>query len=354
MVTEADGLTPWPRAGGEFPTFVPHPYLRHQHAQTVAAMYLPAAVPQIRSIAHEIELPDRDKLILHEDLPESGPLNRRAMLLIHGLGGSHQSPYVRRVASKLTRCGIRSFRMDMRGWGQGFRLSREWSHAGRSEDILASLHWIRQKYPNCELLACGFSLGANMLLKLLTESTQEAPAGLEAAMAVAPPIDLATCVQRLNRGMLKAYDLFFSRKLWSAYRKRIEQPHVRRIPLARKPRSLLEFDTLLTAPLGGFSSVHDYYSRCSSGMQLNRIQLPTWILTSIDDPLIPHSLFRDMKLSSSTRINMTSHGGHLGFVSRHAESCPDAFEKPLPRDHRWLDWRVLDFARSSHERKHSS
>ena len=330
--------------GGTFPKFTPHPWLAHQHAQTVAAMYLPSDVPELKSVAHEIDLLDHDKLVLHEDHPAPGSHNRRAVLLIHGLGGSHQSPYVRRVASKLTRCGIRSFRMDMRGSGKGFRLSREWYHAGRSDDILSSLLWIRRKYADCELFACGFSLGANMLLKLLAESGNEPPAGLQAAMAVAPPVDLSACVRRLNRGMLKFYDRFFSQKLWSSYCKRIELPHVTRLEPNHKPRSLLEFDTLLTAPLGGFASVNDYYRQCSSGTKLEHIRVPTLIVTSKDDPLIPLSLFNNITLSHATQLIVTHHGGHLGFVAHQSETRSDAEGRPLPKDRRWLDWRVLEFA----------
>lgn len=326
-----------------FPSFAPHPLLNNQHSQTIAAMYLPATVPHFTSSHHVIDTLDGDRLALHEDEPVAGALRQRAVLLIHGLGGSHMSPYVHRIAYKLTRCGIRSFRMDMRGWGKGFRLSREWSHAGRSDDILASLQWIRDRYPDCELRACGFSLGANMLLKLLTEHSAKPPAGLQAAMAVAPPIHLATCVRRLNRGILRIYDRFFARKLWQAYLGRSQFPHVVQRPLENRPKSLLEFDTLLTAPLGNFSSVEEYYKQCSSEQNLCKISVPTWIVTSKDDPLIPVELFSRAKLSDNTRLDIIQAGGHLGFVARSKESTAWCTRHVPKADHRWLDWRVVEF-----------
>ena len=93
----------------------------------------------------------------------------RSALLIHGLGGCHDSGYMQRIAHKLNARGVRVFRMDLRGCGAGMGLARLPYHSGRSEDARAALAAIARICRNSPTTLVGFSLGANMSLKLLGE-----------------------------------------------------------------------------------------------------------------------------------------------------------------------------------------
>lgn len=324
--------------------FEPHPLIPFGHAQTAAGMYLPYPYDRHSAIRHSVFLPDGDALVLHEDVPLGDATVDRCVLLIHGLAGSHASPYVRRVAVKLAKRGIRAFRMDMRGWGAGYATARGWAHAGRSEDIAACIDWILARHPGERLIACGCSLGANMLLKLLGEYGPRIPPGLAGAIAISPPLDLGACVANMGRGVHRLYDRFFARRLWWGYRRRQRLPDVIRVEAPSRPRTLREFDTFLTAPLGGFGSVDEYYTRSSSLPLLPGIQLPTLIVTAEDDPLIPVALFHEARYSPSTRLRLIPHGGHLGYIAWHAEATTDLQGVPMRSDHRWLDWRILEWA----------
>jgi predicted alpha/beta-fold hydrolase len=101
----------------------------------------------------------------------------------------------------------------------------------------------------------------------------------------------------------------------------------------RRPRSLWEFDHLITAPQCGFAGAEDYYRQTSPAPRLTRIDVPTLIVAAADDPLVPVAPFARHERSSAVRLLVTRSGGHLGFIARPSRDP----------DHRWLDWRLLDW-----------
>jgi predicted alpha/beta-fold hydrolase len=86
-----------------------------------------------------------------------------------------------------------------------------------------------------------------------------------------------------------------------------------------RARTLFDFDDAVTAPVHGFESAHDYYSRSSSLQFLSAIQVPTLLLSSSDDPFLPPKVFDDVAMvarkNPSLMAELWSKGGHVGFVS---------------------------------------
>ncbi|HTN76560.1 MAG TPA: alpha/beta fold hydrolase [Pirellulaceae bacterium] len=319
-------------------TFQPHPLIRGGHAQTILGAYLPHQQRLSATQRQLITLPDGDQLVLHDDCPPSWQPDQRAVLLIHGLGGSHASPYMVRIAAKLFARGVRCWRLDMRGFGAGYALAKHPGHAGRSEDVRATIEAIAQHCPHAPLSAIGFSLGGNIVLKLAAESGDHPPGTLDSIAAVCPPIDLSASSQNIKRGMNFVYDRAFVKALLTMLRRRrSELPHFAdEAPLLPRPRNLLEFDDRYTAPKSGFLSAADYYAQSSSGPLLARITLPTLIVAAADDPLIPARIFDPALLSPAIDLQITAGGGHLGFVG----------VAGVDPDRRWLDWRLLEWAQN--------
>lgn len=54
-----------------------------------------------------------------------------------------------------------------------------------------------------------------------------------------------------------------------------------------KIKGIRRFDRLISIRAHGFQSVDDYYRRCSLGVELPQIKIPTLIFSSLDDPAIP-------------------------------------------------------------------
>lgn len=304
----------------------------------------------MRSIRHVIPTTLGDSLVLHESPPDplSAPI-ARDVILLHGMGGSHASPYMVRIARTLSRAGYRVWRLDQRGCGAGIGLARNHAHAGRTEDLQATLDWVATR--DCQdhpVTVVGFSLGANLLLKWLAardtrhlnpkddESVSSAPAGrVDSAIAFAPPVDLITAVQELRRGLGRFYDQYFCQRLLNHLRERRRMlPSVAVRPTSSTPRRLIEFDAQFTAPLGGFRDVHDYYTRSSSVDDLNSIRTPTLIVADTEDPVIPYSVFDKATFGPGIRFISTCGGGHLGYI-QHQSSDDDA--------RYWMDHSVVNW-----------
>jgi predicted alpha/beta-fold hydrolase len=345
-----------------FPDFEPHPLIRGGHLQTILGVYMPWQRLEYRARQHFVPLPDGDKIALHDDLPEAegkrgqgtGTRGQRTddrgqgwdngdpvVLLLHGLGGCHLSGYMQRCTAKLTHRGYRVFRMDLRGYGAGFPHARHPVHAGRSDDAAAVLAYVIEQCPDSPVHLVGFSMGANIVLKLAGELGPQVPENLASVMAVSPPIDLMECSRNIQRPINRLYDRSFLQNLLRHIeRRQREVPGALARPLTPLPRRLIEFDNLFTAPLSGFADAHDYYTRASSGSVLRHITVPTLILSAANDPIIPLKPFETASYSPTTRLVITPCGGHLGFLAR----------RGIDPDRRWLDWRVIEWIESQSRR----
>jgi uncharacterized protein len=314
----------------EIPPFEPHPWLRTGHAQTIAGRYLANGDLNLPSTAHEVVLDDGDRLSVLESVPAGWCPCDPAAVLVHGLAGCARSPYVVRLARKLVAMGIRVVRMNLRGAGSGFGLARGIYHAGRSDDLREVVAWLGERAPGSPIALAGFSLGANLTLKLAAEVPTRPLDGLDCVIAANPPIDLAACARAMLRPENRLYDWNFVRWL----RAQIIRLH-RRFPELGRPdlgriRSVYDFDDRYTAPRNGFASAEDYYARSSTLRLIPRIEHPGIVVHAADDPFIPVEPFQRASFPASLTFELAPHGGHLGYLSR----------SPWQGGRRWLDARL--------------
>lgn len=323
------------------PPFQPPWWLRSAHAQTLAAAYWPARLPEHRAVARQVELDDGDIVVVHDDCPDGWPSDGRVALLAHGLGGCHRSPLLVRLAAKLTERGVRVFRWDMRGCGAGVGLAGRPYHAGCSDDlrrVIASvLGWCSDagQAAACRLTLFGVSLSGNIVLKYLGESPESVPSQVVQGIVVNPPIDLAASVRTLDGGINRMYDRHFvgslTRHLVERQRLRPDAP----MPdVTKPPRTLYEFDDWYTAPMSGYPDADTYYTRCSAAQFVPHIQTPTTIITSRNDPMVPVEMFSPdrVRYPDAVRLAIANGGGHVGYIARAG----------LDPDVHWLDWRVVE------------
>jgi predicted alpha/beta-fold hydrolase len=320
----------------DVPPFKVHPFLRTAHLQTVIAPYLPFRPIPYSAKQHVVALADGDRVVLHDDVPAQWQPGGHVALLVHGLGGSHQSGYVARAALKLSQLGVRAFRMDLRGCGAGYNLARKPVHAGRSDDVAAALASVRKLCPASPIVVVGYSMGGNLVLKMAGEFGEDVPAQLDSVVSIAPPLDLHACSKNLRTGMNRIYDKHYVwRCIRQVERRRRLVPNALHRDLWPRPRSLREFDNVFTAPLGGFNDADDYYDQASARRVVPNIRVQTLILTAVDDPIIPASGFEQINYPDCVHVRMASAGGHMGFFSRAG----------LDPDRRWMDWRVVDWVK---------
>ena len=89
-------------------------------------------------------------------------------------------------------------------------------------------------------------------------------------------------------------------------------------------RTFREFDDAATAPLHGFTSAEDYYSRSSCSRFLDEIRVPTILLHSADDPFLPPTCIPRPAVRANPHLlaAFTARGGHVGFVSGNSPLRP--------------------------------
>ncbi|QDU27624.1 putative hydrolase [Anatilimnocola aggregata] len=305
--------------------------------QTILGCYFFHQEIPYTATRHLVTLKDGDQIALHDDRPQKWQPNDPVALLVHGLGGSHKSGYMQRCAKKLNAHGVRVFRMDLRGCGAGIGLARQLCHAGRSQDVGEIIADINSRCLNSPLAVIGFSMGANMVLKLAGEWQCDAPENVVGVMGVAPPVDLNVCCTHVETVLRGVYDRSFVQgmKNYIALRQR-STPDVLTPEIPFGVSKIRDFDSHITAPLSGFANAIDYYAQASSGPYLEKIRIPTLIVTAKDDPIVPVVAFQDSKLSPFVRLIVADGGGHLGYIAARSKDA----------DCRWLDWRVVDWTLS--------
>lgn len=282
--------------------------------------------PRGRSLM--IDLTQGDVTFAALNRPESGVGPGRPLaVLIHGLTGSSSSGYIKLTARHFLDAGHPVARINLRGAGEAAHTCRGAYHAGRSEDLAAILAALsREPEAEAGLIAIGFSLGGNVLLKLLGEEGTAAP--LRAAIAVSPPIDLKATQRRM---MALRNHLYHRYILAEMKREALTGPsdlddHM--LATVGRVRSVLDFDEHVIAPRNGFAGALDYYRRSSANGHLAGIAVPTLLIHARNDPWIPFAMFEavDWRRHPAIATAFPASGGHVGF---HATGSAEPWYCPV-------------------------
>lgn len=321
------------------PPFHPHPFLKSGMVQTIVSELLPQRGDIHPTQKHFVELGDGDQLLIMEYKPKNWKPHQRVAVLVHGLTGSYQSKYLVRITKKLMKKGVLVFRINLRGAGPGYRYAKNLYHSGRSEDTQAVIAYIRQIYPQAPITQIGFSMGANITLKMLGENSQEKLMNLDSAIAVSPPANLMKTSERLL-SIGKFFSFYFVQKIRRFAQLRYKTfPELTPIYIPRH-LNLKELDDLYLAPQCGFKNAEDYYTKCSSEPLLEKIQIPTLILHSHDDPIVDGGFIKTAKKNPKIEVIESSHGGHVAFIGN-----------PLIRNqYRWMDSTIVNWVPSNDQR----
>ena len=313
-------------------SFKPAWWLPGPHLQTLWPYFIRRRT-DIPLFGERLELPDGDFVDLCWTSEPPGSGSAPVVAVFHGLEGSIDSPYARPMLKQLRDAGWRGVFMHFRGCsGEPNRLARSY-HSGDTGDIRFLLETLSARFPDAPLCAIGYSLGGNALLKYLGESGKTAP--LRCAVAISVPFLLANGARRLNRGFSRIYQYhLISRLKQKILTKFKDRPAPLDIAHVTGLNTFYRFDNDITAPLHGFKSADDYYSRCSSRRFLKSIRVPALILHSRDDPFMTiEAIPEKEELAEAVTLELSDRGGHVGFVSG----------KVPGRAVYWLEQRVPEF-----------
>ncbi|MEQ8205960.1 MAG: alpha/beta fold hydrolase, partial [Woeseia sp.] len=254
--------------------FVPARWLRNRHLQTMFPILPWVNGPRLALVHEALELPDGDitsvDWLTNDQAHDDSPL----LVILHGLEGSAASPYCRHLLRAAAGRGWNAVVLHFRDCGDfRNRLPRRY-HAGETDDLRYFLDLLRRRGYSGPLLASGYSLGANVLLKYLGEAGDTSP--LLAATAVSAPLNLHISAATLQVGFARIYQSYLlKRAKRSVFRKFNAHTAPFNWTRAVNARTFAEFDDAVTAPLHGFADKDDYYNRCSANNFLRSIERPT-------------------------------------------------------------------------------
>lgn len=296
--------------------FEPAWWLKNPHAQTLWGK-LARRAGKIRTTTECLTAPDGDYIELQhlDGRSEHAP----RVLLLHGLEGSTRSHYVGGLLGEARHRGWGATLMLFRGCGSAPNLARRFYHSGETADIAHVFETLSRRSPRASWVLAAVSLGGNVLLKWLGELADTHPSSVAAAAAISAPFDLEAGARYISRGFARVYDRNFVRSLRrKASAKLARYPDLFDNDALKRVRTIHDFDDAVTAPVHGFADARDYYSRSSSLGYLDRVRVPTLLLSAADDPFLPRAVLHRVQQVASGNpaltLEFTSHGGHVGFV----------------------------------------
>jgi uncharacterized protein len=301
-------------------TYTPAWWVPGAHLQTLWGK-LVRRPPRVLTRAERWATPDGDLLEIRRlEAPAGSPADVPRLLILHGLEGTIRSHYVLGLLDQARQRGWAADVLIFRGCNGEVPRAPRFYHSGETTDLDFTVRQLVREHPAQPLMAAGVSLGGNVLLKWLGEQGDALPVQLRAAAAVSVPYDLEQGSRQIERGFSRLYTFHFLRTL---RRKALAKLALDPDLFAKGPllaaRTLFEFDDAVTAPLHGFESASDYYSRSSSLQFLHRIRRPTLLLSAFDDPFLPRDVLDDVAIVASNNpcltLELHERGGHVGFVT---------------------------------------
>lgn len=290
------------------------------HAQTI----FPALFRKVAGLPfrrRRIDTPDGD--FFEVDLLNAGGRQaREVVILSHGLEGNSRRKYMRGMCIAFVAQGWDCVSRNFRCCGGSMNLGPGMYHSGQTDDLHSVVEdCLDRGYERIMLL--GFSMGGNQVLKYLGEEPDGVPHQIVAAAAFSVPCDLPAAARELDKRTNCIYMGYFLRTLRRKVRlKHALYPKLYPLEGLEAIRTFAVFDERYTAPVHGFASARDYWSKAASLPYLARIRIPVLLVNAENDTFLSASCY-PRGLAEKSRnffLEIPEAGGHVGFASSQGEA----------------------------------
>ncbi len=263
-----------------------------------------------------ITLSDGDFLDLDWSYTEEK--SNKVIILLHGLEGNAQRPYITGTAKLFNQNGIDACAVNFRGCSGEPNLLYRTYHSGATEDLDEVVKHILTKNQYAEIYIKGISLGANMALKYVGEG-RTLPAELKAVIAISTPCDLKGSCDELLSLKNRHYAIRFLGHLKNKLTPKLSQ-FTDSISVAdfKSIRTLKDFDDIYTSKAHGFKNALDYYEKASCLQFLPDIKVPSLIINALNDSFLSVKCYpvKAAKQNPNLYLEMPRYGGHVGFIDK--------------------------------------
>ncbi|WP_242157634.1 YheT family hydrolase [Aestuariivivens sediminis] len=295
-------------------TYKPPFYFKNGFISTVYSGLLRQVT--LKQHRERITLSDGDFLDL--DWSHSKSKTNKLIILLHGLEGHGQRPYVTGPAQLFNANGIDALCVNFRGCSGEQNLKYYSYHSGATSDLEEVIdHAIHVKHYD-HIFLKGLSLGANLILKYLGER-RDVPPNIKAAVAVSVPCSLSGSCEALHTIKNKPFHDRFLKDLLKRLREKQRRfPNALSISEINTIKTLKDFDNVYTAKAHGFKNARDYYDKNSCLQFLPHIKTPVLIINALNDSFLSPECFpvKEAKNNSFLHLEMPKYGGHVGFIEK--------------------------------------
>lgn len=318
--------------------FKPFPFLRNGHLMTIVPAIWQRRLPPIKtpSVDRLFQVKPHVQVLANCHFADDAK-SRPTLIILHGLEGSSNTPYVLGLTHKALEQGMNVVRLNLRNCGNTLHLTPTLYNAGLSADLIAVATELIEVDGLETIFAAGYSLGGNIVLKAAAELGSDGPAMFKGVCAISPALDLAACVESMERGLNRFYEQRFLIGLKDKIRiKHKLFPSLYDVSKLKDVRTLRGFDDVFTASDAGCKSAAEYYEQNSAIRIIENSRIPILIIAAQDDPIVPFTSFSSPKLKAQNITMLTpEHGGHSGFLAQSNEG--------ESRDRFWAENRIVEF-----------
>jgi predicted alpha/beta-fold hydrolase len=235
-------------------------------------------------------------------------------VLIHGWEGSSRSNYILSTGAHLFARGFNVFRLNLRDHGDSHHLNPGVFHSCRINEVIAALGDMQQRTAASNWVMAGFSLGGNFALRVALKG-EETGLSIKHCVAICPVINPEHVLKSMEDGPT-FYEDYYNRKWAKSLRKkeacfpeRYDYKEWHKLPDMR------ERTRYLATAYYGFQTLEDYFDGYSVARdRLADLAVPSSILTSRDDPVVPVGDTGCLPQNPNIEIDVTEYGGHCGYL----------------------------------------
>lgn len=300
--------------------FKPAKGLSNQHLQSILSSTGPRKLLEKRRAKQLLKTAEQHIITTPQGVNLLGFLSKSKTkakglaIIVHGWEGSADSLYVLSSGQKLLDEGFDVFRLNLRDHGDSHSLNKDLFNSARLEEVVEAVKYLCAKWGGSHNVLCGYSLGGNFCLRVANVAKIER-VGIDQVIAICPLLHPTTTMNKLNTG-LSVYEKYFVKKWKKSLTKKLKHhSHLDYGYRLKKLKTLDQMNDFFVLGYTDFNTLQDYFEAYSLlGEGLKQLSIPTTIIASLDDPMIPAEQLKHLSASSWLSIEVQNSGGHCAFI----------------------------------------
>lgn len=241
------------------------------------------------------------------------------ILLLHGLGGNSQSPYLKKFTSVAINKGYKIVVYNRRCHNKDISSINcvPFPKHVNMEDMEDVVNHIDILYPYAKKYLVGFSAGANLAIKYYAQHMDnpfQACVSISNGYNIYKGLQLMRDKQSINIVCNFIKDLLNKNTVYNILK---YNPDID-INKVISSKTLIELEENLVVPLYNYESIEEYYNDDSCHHVIDKVSKPLLCICSRDDPFVNQKMI-DVPINASMKNEniitiVTKSGGHIGWI----------------------------------------